>query len=31
LKHKGLPQGDIMEQTKQGWSESLDKLADCLG
>jgi len=31
LEHKGLPQGDIMEQTKQGWSESLDKLADCLG
>lgn len=31
LEHKGLPQGEILEQTRQGWTETLDKLADCLG
>jgi uncharacterized protein YndB with AHSA1/START domain len=31
LEHCGLPEGEILEQTKQGWSESFDKLAECLG
>ena len=31
LEHCGLPEGEILEQTKQGWNESFDKLADCLG
>ncbi len=30
LEHCGLPEGDILEQTKAGWNESFDKLADCL-
>jgi len=31
LEHCGLPEGELLEQTKQGWNESFDKLADCLG
>lgn len=31
LEHCGLPEGEILEQTRQGWSESFDKLDDCLG
>jgi uncharacterized protein YndB with AHSA1/START domain len=31
LEHYGLPEGDILEQTKTGWNQSFDKLADCLG
>ena len=30
LEHKGLPEGEILEQTRQGWSETLDKLEECL-
>ncbi len=30
LEHIGVPEGEIREQTRQGWTESLDKLADCL-
>lgn len=30
LEHCGLPEGEILEQTKEGWNQSLDKLADCL-
>ena len=30
LEHCGLPKGEILEQTKVGWNESLDKLAECL-
>jgi uncharacterized protein YndB with AHSA1/START domain len=31
LEHCGIPEGDIAEQTKASWNESLDKLAECLG
>lgn len=31
LEHKGLPEGEILAQTKQGWAETLDKLEECLG
>lgn len=30
LEHCGLPDGDILEQTKEGWNQSFDKLAECL-
>jgi uncharacterized protein YndB with AHSA1/START domain len=30
LEHYGFPEGEMSEQTKQGWNESFDKLADCL-
>ncbi|HYM20332.1 MAG TPA: SRPBCC family protein [Candidatus Kapabacteria bacterium] len=30
LHHTGLPGGEMSEMTKQGWNESLDKLADSL-
>ncbi|MGE5123934.1 MAG: SRPBCC domain-containing protein [Acidobacteriaceae bacterium] len=30
LEHCGLPEGEILEQTWQGWSESFDKLEECL-
>ena len=30
LEHCGLPEGEILEQTRQGWSESFDKLEQCL-
>ncbi|HSB66314.1 MAG TPA: SRPBCC domain-containing protein [Anaerolineales bacterium] len=30
LEHCGLPDGDILEQTKQGWNESFDKLEECI-
>ena len=31
LEHCGFPQGEIIEQAKQGWNEEFDKLAECLG
>jgi uncharacterized protein YndB with AHSA1/START domain len=31
LEHCGFPEGEMLEQAKQGWNESFDKLADCLG
>ena len=31
LEHCGLPEGEVIEQTTQGWNESFDKLAECLG
>jgi uncharacterized protein YndB with AHSA1/START domain len=31
LEHCGFPEGTILEQTKAGWNESFDKLAECLG
>ncbi len=30
LEHCGLPEGEIVELTRQGWNESFDKLDDCL-
>lgn len=27
----GLPGGEMIEQAKEGWNQSLDKLAECLG
>ncbi len=30
LEHCGFPAGDIVEQTRQGWNESFDKLEHCL-
>ena len=30
LEHCGFPEGDIVEQTKQGWNQSFDKLDECL-
>lgn len=30
LEHCGLPEGEILEQTRQGWNESFDKLQECL-
>jgi uncharacterized protein YndB with AHSA1/START domain len=30
LRHAGMPEGDIMEQTGAGWNESFDKLAESL-
>jgi uncharacterized protein YndB with AHSA1/START domain len=31
LKHCGFPDREIVEQTKEGWNQSFDKLAECLG
>ena len=31
LEHCGLPGGEMLELTKQGWNESFDELAECLG
>lgn len=31
LEHCGLPDGAMLEQTKEGWNQSFDKLAECLG
>jgi uncharacterized protein YndB with AHSA1/START domain len=31
LEHCGLPEGEMLEQTKDGWNQSFDKLAECLG
>ena len=31
LEHCGLPEGEIIERTRQGWVESFDKLDACLG
>jgi len=30
LEHCGLPEGEMIEQSKEGWNQSLDKLAECL-
>ncbi len=30
LEHCGLPEGELLEQTRQGWTESFDKLDSCL-
>ena len=30
LEHCGIPEGDMLENARQGWIQSLDKLADCL-
>jgi uncharacterized protein YndB with AHSA1/START domain len=31
LEHRGFPEGEILEETKEGWNQSFDKLAECLG
>lgn len=31
LEHCGFSDGEILEQTRQGWNESFDKLDECLG
>jgi uncharacterized protein YndB with AHSA1/START domain len=31
LRHSGLPKGEMLEQTKEGWNQSFDKLVECLG
>lgn len=31
LTHAGLPAGEVVELTRAGWNESLDKLAESLG
>jgi len=31
LEHCGLLEGEMIEQAKQGWNQSFDKLAECLG
>jgi uncharacterized protein YndB with AHSA1/START domain len=31
LEHCGLPKGDMLDNARQGWNQSLDKLASCLG
>ncbi len=30
LQHCGFPEGDMMDNARQGWNQSLDKLAECL-
>jgi uncharacterized protein YndB with AHSA1/START domain len=30
LEHCGLPEGDLLDNTRQWWNQSLDKLASCL-
>jgi uncharacterized protein YndB with AHSA1/START domain len=30
LVHEGIPAGELRDQTKAGWNQSFDKLADCL-
>lgn len=30
LEHCGIPEGDMLDNARQGWNQSLDKLADCL-
>jgi uncharacterized protein YndB with AHSA1/START domain len=30
LRHAGMPEGDMKEQTEAGWNESFDKLAESL-
>ncbi len=30
LRHSGLPEGEVREETKTGWSQSFDKLAEML-
>lgn len=30
LEHCGLPEGEILQQTKESWNQLFDKLADCL-
>ena len=31
LEHCGMPGGEMIEQATEGWNQSLDKLAECLG
>jgi uncharacterized protein YndB with AHSA1/START domain len=31
LEHCGFPSGEMIEQAKEGWDQSFDKLAECLG
>ena len=31
LEHCGLPEGEMLDQTRAGWNQSFDKLATCLG
>lgn len=31
LEHCGLPEGEMLEMAKEGWNQSFDKLAECLG
>jgi hypothetical protein len=31
LRHSGLPKGEMLEQTKEGWNQSFDMLVECLG
>ncbi|NJD58996.1 MAG: ATPase [Anaerolineales bacterium] len=30
LEHCGFPEGDMLDNARQGWNQSLDKLASCL-
>jgi uncharacterized protein YndB with AHSA1/START domain len=30
LEHCGLPAGEMLDQSREGWNQSLDKLAECL-
>jgi uncharacterized protein YndB with AHSA1/START domain len=30
LRHAGMPEGEMREQTRAGWNESFDKLAESL-
>lgn len=30
LEHKGIPEGEIIEQTREGWNQSFDKLVEAL-
>jgi uncharacterized protein YndB with AHSA1/START domain len=30
LEHCGLPQGEMLDQSREGWNQSFDKLANCL-
>jgi len=30
LEHCGLPEGDMLDNARQGWMQSLDKLEECL-
>ncbi len=31
VEHCSLPEGEMLDQTSEGWNQSFDKLANCLG